>query len=218
MHVISNGIKAQAERAGVKLVFCDTGGDIAKALDCAKSIKTQGVQGILQFQHDTKASPSDLHGRAAGRAGVRDRHPAAAVPDVVHGRRQRLRRLRRRREGRRDVKASWNCQYDAWISLEEPEIGAPNEQRMGGYRKGFQSVCPGAIKNLKKVGFDAPLEKARTLMTDLLTTLPGKHRIIVTSIDDEGIEGAFAAAKSAGRSGDVYGISLGMADKVAAAA
>ena len=25
------------------------------------------------------------------------------------------------------VKANWNCKYDAWISLEEPEIGAANE-------------------------------------------------------------------------------------------
>ena len=58
VHVISNGIKAQAKRAGVKLIFCDTGGDTAKALDCAKSMKTQGAQGILQFQHVAKASPA----------------------------------------------------------------------------------------------------------------------------------------------------------------
>ena len=57
VHVISNGIKAQAKRAGVKLIFCDTGGDIAKALDCAKSMKAQGAKGVLQFQHDAKASP-----------------------------------------------------------------------------------------------------------------------------------------------------------------
>ena len=37
---------------------------------------------------------------------------------------------------------------------------------MGGYRKGFQSICPGPITNLKKVGFDATLDKARTLVTD----------------------------------------------------
>jgi len=58
VHVISEGIKAQVKRSGAKLIFCDTGGDLAKALDCAKSFKTQGVQGVLQFQHDTKASPA----------------------------------------------------------------------------------------------------------------------------------------------------------------
>jgi ribose transport system substrate-binding protein len=214
VHVISNGIKAQIKRSGAKLVFCDTGGDVAKALDCARSMKTQGVQGILQFQHVTKASPSickagpqkvpyfaiDIPQPPCQTAfmGV-DNTYGGYVAGVKAG---------------TTVKAAWNCKYDAWISLEEPEIGEPNEQRMGGYRKGFQSVCPGPIVNLKKVGFDATLDKARTLVTDLLTTLPGKHRIIVASIDDEGIEGAFAAAKSAGRPKDVWGISLGVADKV----
>ena len=213
VHVISDGIKAQAKRAGVKLDLLRHGRRPAKALDCAKSMKTQGAQGVLQFQHVTKASPCNLQGRPAGGAGLRDRHPPAALPDVVHGRRQRLRRLRRRREGRPDGQGEWNCKYDAWVSLEEPEIGAPNDQRLGGYRKGFQSVCPGPITNLKKVGFDATLDKARTLVTDILTTLPGKTHIIVASIDDEGIEGAFAAAKAAGRPTDVWGISLGVADR-----
>jgi ribose transport system substrate-binding protein len=214
VHVISEGIKAQAKRAGVKLVFCDTGGDIPKALDCAKSMKTQGVQGVLQFQHVTKASPSICK---AGPPGV----PVFAIDipqppcqssflgvDNTYG------GFVAGEKAGETVKAKFGCKYDAWISLEEPEIGAPNDQRLGGYRKGFQSVCPGPIVGLKKVGFDATLDKARTLVTDILTTLPGKHTIIVASIDDEGIEGAFAAAKSAGRTGDLYGISLGMADKV----
>ena len=58
VHVISDGIRAQAKRAGAKLIFCDTGGDLAKALDCAKTMKTEGVQGYLQFQHVASASPA----------------------------------------------------------------------------------------------------------------------------------------------------------------
>jgi ribose transport system substrate-binding protein len=213
VHVISNGIKEQVKRSGAKLVFCDTGGDVAKALDCARSMKTQGVQGILQFQHVTKASPSIC---AAGPQKVP--YFAVDIPqppcqtsfmgvDNAYG------GFVAGEKAGETVKAAWKCKYDAWISLEEPEIGQPNTDRLGGYRKGFQSVCPGPIVNLKKVGFDATLDKARTLVTDLLTTLPGKHHIIVASIDDEGIEGAFAAAKSAGRPKDVWGISLGVADK-----
>ena len=138
-------------------------------------MKTQGVQGILQFQHDTKASPSICKAGPAGRAGVRDRHPAAAVPDLVHGRRQRLRRLRGRREGRRDGRRrSGTASTTPGSRSSSPRSARRTTQRMGGYRKGFQSVCPGAIKNLKKVGFDATLDKARTMMTDVLTTLPGQ--------------------------------------------
>jgi ribose transport system substrate-binding protein len=215
VHVISNGIRAQAKRAGAKLIFCDTGGDLAKALDCAKTMKTQGVQGYMQFQHVASASPAICKAGPAGVpviaidiaqkpcqtsfAGVDNKY-GGFVAGVLAG---------------QQVKANWNCKYDAWISLEEPEIGAANDDRMGGYRKGFQSICPGAIIGLKKVGFDATLDKARTLVTDLLTALPGKSHIIVSSIDDEGIEGAFAAAKAAGRPKDVWGISLGVADNVA---
>ena len=200
----------------MKLIFCDTGGDLAKALDCAKSMKTQGVQGILQFQHDTKASPSICKAGPAGRARVRDRHPAAALPDLVHGRRQRLRRLRGRREGRRDGKAQWNCKYDAWISLEQPEIGAPNDQRMGGYRKGFQSVCPGPITNLKKVGFDATArqgadarDRPRSRPCRASSTSSSRRSTTRASRARSPPRSPQAAPK------DVWGISLGVADKVA---
>jgi ribose transport system substrate-binding protein len=214
VHVISDGIKKQAARAGVKLIFCDTGGDLAKALDCAKSMKTQGAQGILQFQHDTKASPSICKAGPSVPVFAID-IPQPPCQSSFMGVDNAYGGYVAGEKAGETAKAKWNCQYDAWVSLEQPEIGKPNDDRLGGYRKGFQSVCPGPIKNLKKYGFDATLDKARTMMADILTTLPGKHRIIVASIDDEGIEGAFAAAKSAGRSGDVYGISLGLADKVA---
>ena len=108
-------------------------------------------------------------------------------------------------------KAHFNCKYDAWVSLEEPEIGKPNSDRMGGYRTGFAKYC-GAVHNLKKVGFDASEAMGETDMADVLTSLPSAKRIIVISIDDEGIEGAFAAAKTADRSNQLYAASLGMAD------
>ena len=215
VHVISNGIKLQAKRAGVKLIFCDTGGDVAKALDCARSMKTQGAQGVLQFQHDAKASPSICKAGPQGVPVFAIDIPQAPCQTSFMGVDNAYGGFVAGELAGETAKAKWNCKYDAWISLEQPEIGAPNEQRMGGYRKGFQSVCPGPITNLKKFGFDATADKARTIVTDALTTLPGKKRIIVASIDDEGVEGAFAAAKSAGRPNDVYGISLGVADKVA---
>lgn len=215
VHVMTLSFKTQAKRAGVKLVFCDTGGDLSKALDCARSMKTQGVQGILQFQHVTKASPSICKAGPQGVPYIAVDIPQPPCQTSFMGVDNAYGGTVAGVKAGQTAKAKWNCQYDAWISLEEPEIGAPNEQRMGGYRKGFQSVCPGPIKNLQKVGFDATLDKARTIVTDKLTTLPGKHRIIVASIDDEGVEGAFAAAKSAGRPNDVYGISLGVADNVA---
>ena len=82
---------------------------------------------------------------------------------------------------------------------------------MGGYREGFAEHC-GEVHDLQQVAFDASTEQARTKMADVLTALPDAERIIVTSIDDEGIVGAFAAAGVAGREDQLYAASLGMAD------
>jgi ribose transport system substrate-binding protein len=214
VHVISLGIEAQAKRAGVDLVFCNGAGSDATALQCAKTFKTEKVQGIINFQHDTAAAPAIC---AAGPKGV----PVFAVDipqppcqtnfmgvdNTVGG------EIAGEQLGMY-FKAHFDCKYDAWVSLEEPEIGAPNTERMGGYRTGFAKYC-GPVHNLKKIGFDASEAMGETDMADALTSLPAAKRIIVTSIDDEGIEGAFAAAKTAGRSTELYAASLGMADTVA---
>lgn len=214
VHVISLGIEAQAKRAGVDLVFCNGAGSDSVALQCAKTFKTEKVQGIINFQHDTAAAPSIC---AAGPKGV----PVFAVDipqppcqtnfmgvdNTVGG------EIAGEELGKY-FKSHFDCKYDAWVSLEEPEIGAPNTERMGGYRIGFAKYC-GTVHNLKVVGFDASEAMGETDMADVLTSLPAAKRIIVVSIDDEGIEGAFAAAKTAGRSNELYAGSLGMADTVA---
>jgi ribose transport system substrate-binding protein len=74
---------------------------------------------------------------------------------------------------------------------------------MGGYRKGFQSVCPGELKNERVLDADRT-DAARTKMTDTLTALPGQSKIVVVAINDDGILGALAAAKTAGREDDIY--------------
>jgi ribose transport system substrate-binding protein len=106
-------------------------------------------------------------------------------------------------------KKNFNCEYDAFISLEDYGVGIANELRMGGYRSGFASVC-GAIPAAKLKKYDAGrLDKALEVMPDALTTLPGKHQIIVVAINDQGIQGAFSAAKAVGREKDIYAGSQG---------
>lgn len=213
VHVISEGIRAQAERAGVNLLFCDGAGDNATALACMKMFKDQGAQGVLNFQHDSAAAPSICE---AGPEGV----PVFAIDipqppcqtafmgvDNAYGGRIAGQELGRY------FQENFDCEYDAFVSLEQPEIGQPNEDRMGGYREGFAEYC-GEVHDLRQVAFDASTEDARTKMADTLTALPDAERIIVTSIDDEGIVGAFAAAGVAGREDQLFAASLGMADDV----
>lgn len=199
--LVSDSVRKQAKAAGAKLVYCDSKGDGATALACARNFKVQGVQGYLNFQSDAKSADAIC---AAGPSG-----PVIAI-DIEQGKCQTsfmgannefAGELAGKALGTY-MKQKFNCKYDAYVSMEEPDAGAVNTARMGGYRKGFESVC-GSIKKLKKVNAFR-IDQARTTFTDVLTTLPGAHRVVVAGINDDAIEGALAAAKTAGRTKDLY--------------
>ena len=205
---VHDSIAREAKAAGAKLVFCDSKLSAAVALQCAKTLKLKKVQGYLNFQPNADASGSIC--KAGPRVPViaidieqdpcqtafmgADNINAGAISGKALG---------------NYFKANFNCQYDAFISLEDFGVGIVNEARMGGYRAGFASVC-GAVPGDKLHKYDAGrLDKALAVMPDALTTLPGAHKIIVVAINDEGIQGAFSAAKAVGRQGDIYAAGQG---------
>jgi ribose transport system substrate-binding protein len=202
VRLVSNGIKQQAKIAGAQLVFCDSALDAAKALDCAKTFKTQGVQGYLNFDVFQNASAGicksgpqvpviaiDIHQKPCEKAfmGANNLYAGYIAGQAVG----------------KYFKSHFSCKYDTFVSLESSAAGVVNDQRLGGYRQGFSSVC-GQIHDLKKIDGADRIDPARTKFADALTALPGQHHIIVVSINDDGIEGALAAAKTAGRVDDLY--------------
>ena len=199
--LVSDSVKKEAKAAGAELVFCDSQGDAAKALDCAKNMKTQGVQGILNFQGDAKAAAAIC---AAG-----PDVPVIAI-DIEQQPCQKAfmganNKLAGKIAGKalgEFAKTKYACQYDAYISMEQPEAGAVNEDRMGGFRDGFSEAC-GDVKNVRKINAFR-IDTAQTAFADVLTTLPGKHKILVVGINDDSIKGVVAAAKTAGRANDIW--------------
>jgi ribose transport system substrate-binding protein len=199
--LVTDSMKRNARLAGATLVVCDSQLDGQKALDCAKTFKTQGVQGYLNFQVDQKlagaickAGPSvpviavDITQKPCE---VSFMGAANTYAGAIAG--QALGKY---------AKEHWNCAYDAYVSLESTAAGDASRQRMGGYRQGFQSVCPGNLKNERILDADRT-DVARTKFTDTLTALPGQHKIVVAAINDDGIIGVLAAAKTAGREKDI---------------
>ena len=89
-----------------------------------------------------------------------------------------------------------------WV-LTTPAAGIVNKQRSGGALKGFESVC-GKPKNLKIVDGGGTIEGGQKKFADVLTSLPGQHKIVVLSLNDDMALGALAAAKSQGRADDLY--------------
>lgn len=200
--LVTDSMKAQAKASGAELVVCDSALDGAKALACAQNFKTQGVQGYLNFQVDASVAAAictqgpevpviaiDIEQKPCQDAfmGANNEHAGEMAGEALG----------------KYFKEEKDCKYDAFVSMEQLAAGAVNEARMGGYRRGFESVC-GPITNLKKVDGGGAVDGARTKFADVLTSLPDARTIIVVGINDDSILGALAAAKTANRGDQVF--------------
>lgn len=199
--LVSDSVRKQAKAAGAELVYCDSKGDGATALACARNFKVQGVKGYLNFQSDAKAADAICQAGPTGPVIAIDIEQGSCQTAFMGANNQYAGFAAGKAMGAY-MKKKFNCQYDAYVSMEQAEAGAVNTARMGGYRSGFSAEC-GTPKNVKTLNAFR-LDAARTAFTDALTTLPGAHRVVVVAINDDAIEGALAAAKTAGRVKDLY--------------
>ncbi len=201
---ISDGIRAQAATAGIDLVTCDANVDPAKVDACMKQLMSAGIKGLIQFQGSLKL-PSDVC------AEVPTGLPVLAV-EIAQGQcAATLVRADDLRAGQIAgaavgawVKSHWSCTYDAYVSLESSAVPDLSQERMEGYRQGFQTACPGPITNEQVTASADREDTARDQVAAFLGSLPGKSRIIVVAMNDDGALGALDAAKAAGRQADVW--------------
>lgn len=198
--LVSDGIRAEADAAGVDLVFCDSEIDAAKALECAQLFSTRDVQVVLNFQVDQQSSPEIC-------AAYND-VPTIAIDIVQEPCQVAFMGANNRAAGEMAGEAlgayvaeEFDCEYDAYVSLESTAAGDANTDRMGGYRDGFTQHCE--IVNERVLDGADRTDTALEQMTDLLPALPGE-RIVVVAINEDGILGAMAAARTLGRDGDLY--------------
>lgn len=200
--LVTDGMRKAAQQAGADLVVCDSRLDGQVALDCARNFKTQGVDGYLNFQVDQKLSSAICNAGPDVPVIAVDITQEPCQVSFMGAANEYAGIIAGQAMGE-FAKREWNCDYDAYVSLESTASVDASKARMGGYRKGFQSVCPGELKNERVLDADRT-DTARTKMTDTLTALPGQSKIVVVAINDDGILGALAAAKTAGREGDIY--------------
>lgn len=200
--LVSDNIKAEAKAAGAKLVFCDSQLDAAKALDCAKNFKTQGVDAIINFQVDEKSSPRVCAAGPDVPTIAIDINQKPCQVAFVGANNQRAGEIAGTAMGEY-FKENFDCEHDAVVSMQQPAAGIVNEQRSGGALQGFEAIC-GKPKNLKVVDGGGTIEGGQKKFADVLTSLPGQDKIVVLSLNDDMALGALAAAKSQGREKDLY--------------
>ena len=199
--LVSDGIKEEAERLGHDLLFCDSEIDAGKALECAQNFEVQGIQGLLNFQVFQDSSPEIC---AALPEGI----PVIAIDIIQPPCQLSFMGANNRYAGYLGgsalgmyFKENFDCDYTAYVSLESTAAGAANRDRMGGYREGFTEHCP--IVNERVMDGADRTDPALEQLTDLLPSLPGE-RIAVVAINEDGIIGAIAAARTLGRERDLY--------------
>jgi ribose transport system substrate-binding protein len=199
--LVRKSIERAAKRAGVSLVECDSNLSAAKAITCAAEFKTEGVQGIANFQLDATAAPRVC---AAG-----PRVPVVAIDihqppceKVFFG-------ANNFSAGHIDgallgqyAKTKWSCKADAVLSLNAPTAGKVVLDRENGELAGIKSQCP-SIKVIK-VTTNATTDGSITPFTNTLTRLPGAHRLLVVATNDDQAIGAVKAAQAGNRLGDIY--------------
>lgn len=199
--LVSDSIKEQAEVAGVDLIFCDSQVDAAKALECGQLLGVQGAQGVINFQVDQASSPEIC--------AAYNSVPTIAIDIVQEPCEVTFMGANNREAGRlggsvigQYVADNWDCEYDAYVSLESTAAGAANFDRMGGYRDGFTEHCE--LDPAKEIILDGAdrTDPALEQVSNLLPSLPG-NRIIVVAINEDGILGALGASRTLGRESDL---------------
>lgn len=202
--LVSDSIREQAEIAGAELIFCDAQIDDAEALACAQQMDVAQVDGVINFQLNEAISPEicaaygdvptvaiDIHQEPCEAAffGADNRFAGFVAGEAVG----------------QHLAAGFDCQYDQVITLESVAAGVVNEDRTVGALQGLASVC-GEIPDdkLQRLDVGGTTDLALEQVTNLLPTIPLGGRLVVLSLNDDMGLGALAAARTAGREGELF--------------
>ena len=202
VQIVKNSVVAAAKKAGVKLDVCNPNGDAQAAVSCAAQFKTEGVEGILNFQSDAAAASRVC---SAG-----PKVPVIAFDIVQKPCQTMFYGANNAYAGKlagvslgQYSKKKFGCKIDAFVLMDDPAVGVVNNERMNGMLNGYKSIC-GTPPDITYVNGGGATDPAIQPATDALTRLTGKHKILVVSLNDDMAIGAIKAAQSSNRLGDIY--------------
>lgn len=197
--LVSDSIKAEAEKANVEIAFCDSEIDAAKALACAQNLKVQEVQAVLNFQLFEDSSPEICAAYGGLPTIAIDIHQAPCEVAFMGADNTKAGEIAGKFVGD-TLKAENDCEYTAVVTLDTKGAGATTEARVNGMISGFEQAC-GTIDQAKFRSLDVggTTDLAVTKFGDQLSALAPGGIIVVLSLNDDMSLGAFAAARTAGR-------------------
>lgn len=207
--LVTEGIRAEAAKAGVELSECDSAFEAEKALTCARTLAAQELDSMInwQFYPDSSEAVCEAYGNLPT---VAIDTPEEPCQETFVGANNREAGLVAGKGLGDFASEKFGCEYDAYVTLDFPTIADINTARAGGSVAGFEGVC-GPIPPDKYFsvdtfagGPDQP-ENSRRQMADILTTLPEAKTILVISPSGDGMgSAALGAAEVAGRKDQVW--------------
>jgi ABC-type sugar transport system substrate-binding protein len=199
---VSRSVREEADRRGVELLACDSGLEPEGVRACAELLGEAGVVGAISFSAfpDLGAEVCEALGGVPVVGVAYDQGPCQVsavgtdnhASGVLAG--EALGRFSRER---------WDCEIDAWVSLEASAAGALGAERMAGYREGYERHCDIPSASTTVLDGTDRVVTAERQVADLLEDVRGR-RIVIVGLNEDAVAGALAAARRAGREGDVW--------------
>jgi ribose transport system substrate-binding protein len=202
--LVSDSIKEQAEIAGAELIFCDAQISDPEALACAQQMAVADVQGVINFQLNEAISPEICAAYGDVPTVSIDIHQAPCEVSFF-GADNRFAGFVAGEAVGQHFDENFECEYDQIITLESVAAGLVNEDRTMGAIEGFASICGEVPEDkLQRLDIGGTTDLALAAVTNLLPTIPPGGRLIVLSLNDDMGLGALAAARTAGREGELF--------------
>lgn len=207
--LVTQGIRAAADEAGVELSECDAAFLDDLALSCARTLAAVGNQAMINWQLNPAISPQvcEAYGDLPTVAIDIPEEPCQATFVGANNREAGLVAGTGLGEFAQE---RFDCEYDAYITLDFPVIPEIDGPRSGGTREGFEAIC-GVIPDEKYFSLDTfaggpdQAENSRRQVADTLTILPDAKTIfIVAPAGDSMPIAALGAADTAGRKDQVW--------------
>ncbi len=203
---VEQGVEAVAKKDGVQVVTCDSNLSVPQAISCVQAFKSEGVQGIADYQSDQAAAPRvcaagpkvpvvavDIEQPPCEKVYVGvSNYTVGHVGGVMLG---------------TYAKSHFDCKVNALMSINSP-INPGVIQREDGEIAGTLAECPG-LKVTKVEPTTYTTADTIAPFTDTLSRFPGATRILVLAINDDVAIGAVKAAQSVGRLNDLYIVAQG---------
>ena len=138
--LVTEGIRAAAAEAGVELHECDAAFLDENALSCARTLAAVNAQSMINWQFNPELAPAvcEAYGNLPT---VAIDTPEEPCQETFVGADNREAGLIGGTAMGEFAQERFDCQYDAYISLDFPTIAEINAARAGGAKEGFEAIC-----------------------------------------------------------------------------